>query len=187
MWNHIVGFWVVFWPLRSRSKQCAQLLWSCDPYSLKLTTFFSQRWKKNCNCQVIWMISLYFNFDSRVEISMLNGENFTFSEEEIYKIFVRKRSNKIWRVELCGIILLGSEWFLENDGIHSCEISYCPGIEIFVHKYCSRVVPRTEKKMIIKQLVYWAVYCWQWNFVSLIIGSSRAKCNKVNQHLNKFW
>ena len=43
------------------------------------------------------------------------------------------------------------------------------------------------KKMIIKQLVYWAVYCWQWNFVSLIIGSSRAKCNKVNQHLNKFW
>ena len=77
--------------------------------------------------------------------SMLNGENFTFSEEEIYKIFVRKRSNKIWRVELCGIILLGSEWFLENDGIHSCEISYCPRIEIFVHKYCSRVVPRTEK------------------------------------------
>ena len=35
--------------------------------------FFSQQWKK-CNCQVIWMISLYFNFDSQIEISMLNGE-----------------------------------------------------------------------------------------------------------------
>ena len=77
-------------------------------------------------------------------------KNFTFSEEEIYKIFVRKRSNKVWWVELCGIILLGSEWFLENYGIHSCEISYCPRIEIFVHKYRSRVVPRTEKKMMIK-------------------------------------
>ena len=114
----------------------------------ELTTFFTRRWKKlqlssDLSDWILWL-SLYFNVNSRVEISMINGENFTFSEEEIYKIFVRKRSNKIWRVELCGIILLGSERFLENDRIHSCEISYCPGIEIFVHKYCSRVVPRTE-------------------------------------------
>ena len=96
---------------------------------------------------MIWMTESfdYFDLNSKLKISMINGENFTFSEEEIYKVFVRKRSNKIWRVELCGIILLGSEGFLENYRIHSCEISYCPGIEIFVHKYCSRVVPRTEK------------------------------------------
>ena len=112
--------------------------------------FSSQQWKKNAIVRWSeWYLCILILIP-KLKFLCWMEKNFTFSEEEIYKIFVRKRSNKVWWVELCGIILLGSEWFLENYGIHSCEISYCPRIEIFVHKYRSRVVPRTEKKMMIK-------------------------------------
>ena len=83
------------------------------------------------------------------KLSMPITNNVTFTEEKVYEVFIIKRANEAWIIEICGVKLRCSQRISIDDWIHALDktntiiITNIPTemqtLIIFYYKYLSSI------------------------------------------------